>query len=207
MIDVKPTRSELLELKKKIALAKSGYKLLKRKRDGLIMEFFRLFNQSKKMIEEIESVYKHAKKKLILAETTEGATKLRSIAMLVPDFSEIKLTQKKLMGIHTYQIELEEKQESDIKKLIGVNIRVEEAVEAYRKLIIKFIKYSEVIYSLYRILDEIEKTKRKVNALEFRIISNLEEKLKFVAQRLEEMERENIFRLKRMKSKEKRNET
>ena len=204
MLDVKPTRSELLQLKKKIALAKSGYKLLKRKRDGLIVEFFRLLNQGKKMLEEIDSVYKDAKRKLILAETTEGAVKLRSIAMLVPDFSEIKISRKSLMGVSTYEIELEEKEKNLIRKLIGVNIRVEEAVEAYRKLIIKFMKYSEIIYSLYRILDEIEKTKRKVNALEFRVIPGLEEKLKFISQRLEEMERENIFRLKRMKSKEKR---
>ena len=204
MLDVKPTRSELLQLKKKIALAKSGYKLLKRKRDGLIVEFFRLLNQGKKMLEEIDSVYKDAKRKLILAETTEGAVRLRSIAMLVPDFSEIKISRKSLMGVSTYEIELEEKEKNLIRKLIGVNIRVEEAVEAYRKLIIKFMKYSEIIYSLYRILDEIEKTKRKVNALEFRVIPGLEEKLKFISQRLEEMERENIFRLKRMKSKEKR---
>lgn len=203
MLDVKPTRSELLQLKKKIALAKSGHRLLKKKRDGLIVEFFRLLNQGKKMLEEIDSIYKDAKRKLILAETTEGATKLRGISMLIPNFSEIKISRKSLMGVPTYEIEIEEDGKSVIKELIGVNIRVEEAVEAYRRLIIKFMKYSEVVYSLYRILDEIEKTKRKVNALEFKVIPELEEKVKFISQRLEEMERENVFRLKRMKKKEK----
>ena len=203
MLDVKPTRSELLQLKKKIALAKSGHRLLKKKRDGLIVEFFRLLNKGKEMLREIDSFYQDAKKKLVLAETTEGATKLRAISMLVPDFSEVKINRKSLMGVPTYEIEAKEEVASMIKELIGVNIRVEEAVEAYRELVVKFVKYSEVIYSLYRILDEIEKTKRKVNALEFRVIPQLEEKVKFISQRLEEMERENVFRLKRMKGKEK----
>ncbi len=203
MLDVKPTRSELLQLKKKIALAKSGHRLLKKKRDGLIVEFFRLLNKGKEMLREIDSFYQDAKKKLVLAETTEGATKLRAISMLVPDFSEVKINRKSLMGVPTYEIEAEKETANVIKELIGVNIRVEEAVEAYRELVVKFVKYSEVIYSLYRILDEIEKTKRKVNALEFRVIPQLEEKVKFISQRLEEMERENVFRLKRMKGKEK----
>ncbi len=200
-MDVKPTRSELLQLKKKIALAKSGYRLLKKKRDGLIVEFFRLLREGKSMLEEIESFHVRAKKKLALAEITEGATKLRAISLLVPDFSWVEIRRKNLMGISTYEIEVCEKEKSSLKKFLGVNVRVEEAVEAYRKLVRKFLKYSEIVYSLYRVLDEIEKTKRKVNALEFKIIPELEEKMKFVSQRLEEMERENVFRLKKMKGK------
>ncbi len=204
MLDVKPTRSELLQLKKKIALAKSGHRLLKKKRDGLIVEFFRLLKQGKNMLEEIEDFYIQAKKKLVLAETTEGATKLRAISLLVPDFSQVKIRKKSLMGVATYEMELSEGEKSSLKKFLGVNLRVEEAVEAYRELIKKFLKYSEIIYSLYRVLDEIEKTKRKVNALEFRIIPELEEKMKFISQRLEEMERENVFRLKKMKGKKRK---
>jgi V/A-type H+-transporting ATPase subunit D len=205
MLDVKPTRSELLQLKKKIALAKAGHRLLKKKRDGLIVEFFKLLKESKKMFEEIEEVYKDAQKKLILAELTEGATKLRSVSISLPPFPDLKIKRKNLMGITTYELQLEEEEEKvkDLVGIVSVNIRIEEAIEAYRKLIQKFIKYAEINFAIYRLVEEIEKTKRKVNALEFKIIPELEEAKKFVMQRLEEMERENIFRLKRMKGKKK----
>ncbi len=202
MIDVKPTRSELLQLKKKIALAKSGYRLLKKKRDGLIVEFFKMLERGKELLKEIESVYAEAREKLILAELTEGAKKLRAISLALPEIEGVEVKRKNLMGVSVCEFVLHEPEKEDvIKSLIGVNIRVEEAVVAYRKLVKKFIKYAEAINALYRLLEEIEKTKRKVNALEFKVIPELEEKMKFIAQRLEEMERENIFRLKRMKGK------
>ncbi len=202
MIDVKPTRSELLQLKKKIALAKSGHRLLKKKRDGLIVEFFKMLERGKELLKEIESVYAGAREKLILAELTEGAKKLRAASLALPEIEGLEVKRKNLMGVSVCEFVLHEPEKEDIiKSLIGVNIRVEEAVVAYRKLVKKFIKYAEAINALYRLLEEIEKTKRKVNALEFKVIPELEEKMKFIAQRLEEMERENIFRLKRMKGK------
>ncbi len=202
MIDVKPTRSELLQLKKKIALAKSGYRLLKKKRDGLIVEFFKMLERGKELLKEIESVYAEAREKLILAELTEGAKKLRAVSFALPEIEGVEVKRKNLMGVSVCEFVLHEPEKEDIlKSLIGVNIRVEEAVVAYRKLVKKFIRYAEAISALYRLLEEIEKTKRKVNALEFKVIPELEEKMKFIAQRLEEMERENVFRLKRMKGK------
>ncbi len=202
MIDIKPTRSELLQLKKKIALAKSGHRLLKKKRDGLIVEFFKMLEHGKELLKEIESVYAEAREKLILAELTEGAKKLRATSLALPEIEGVEVKRKNLMGVSVCEFILHEPEKEDIiKSLIGVNIRVEEAVVAYRKLVKKFIKYAEAISALYRLLEEIEKTKRKVNALEFKVIPELEEKMKFIAQRLEEMERENIFRLKRMKGK------
>ena len=198
MIDVKPTRSELFQLRKKIVLATSGHSLLKKKRDGLIVEFFKLLNEGKKMFGEIEGVHKDAKGKLILAEMTEGSTKLRATALSVSAFPGIDIRKENLMGVSICRMGVPHDAEDELG-VLGVNIRIEEAVESYRGLLKKFVKYAEINFSIYRMLEEIEKTKRKVNALEFKIIPELETAEKFIVQRLEEMERENVFRLKRMK--------
>lgn len=198
MNDIKPTRSELFQLRKKIALAKSGHSLLKKKRDGLIVEFFKLLNDGKKMFGEIDGVHKDAKTKLVLAEMTEGSTKLRATALSTSAFPAVDMRKENLMGVSICRMGVPHDDDSGPGTL-GVNIRIEEAIESYRGLLRKFVKYAEINFSIYRMLEEIEKTKRKVNALEFKIIPELEKAEKFIVQRLEEMERENVFRLKRMK--------
>jgi V/A-type H+-transporting ATPase subunit D len=85
--------------------------------------------------------------------------------------------------------------------IIGTSSRIDEAAEAYEALVEDIIYAGEVETTLRKLLDEIESTKRRVNALEFRIIPMLKEMAAFISFRLEEMERENIFRLKRIKVK------
>lgn len=204
MMDVKPTRSELLKLKKKIALAKSGHKLLKKKRDGLIIEFFNLLKEAKQTMEEVEQAYEKAIKRLAIVEMTEGATKLRSVAMAVERFPSIKFRLRNVMGVSVPTIEIMGEEKHFHERGLGIlstNARVDEASYYFQILIKVLVKYAEKVSAIYRILEEIEKTKRKVNALEFEIIPRLEESAEFINQRLKDMERENIFRLKRIKSK------
>ena len=84
--------------------------------------------------------------------------------------------------------------------LIGTSIRVDEAVHAFEKLSEMIILAAEGETTMKKILDEIESTKRRVNALEFKVIPNLEEIAKYISFRLEELERESIFGLKRIKN-------
>ena len=204
MLDVKPTRSELLKLKRRIALAKSGHRLLKKKRDGLIMEFFNILKEAKLAMEETQQAYDTAIRRLAIAEMSEGATKLRSISMAVVPFPGVRFRLKNVMGVSVPEIELVGEEKHFYERGLGIlstNARVDEAAYYYQLLIKALVKYAEKVSSLYRMLDEIEKTKRKVNALEFEVIPKLENASSFIYQRLEEMERENIFRLKRIKSK------
>ena len=83
--------------------------------------------------------------------------------------------------------------------LIGTSIRVDEAVHAFEKLSEMIILAAEGETTMKKLLDEIESTKRRVNALEFKVIPNLEEIAKYISFRLEELERESIFGLKRIK--------
>ena len=201
--DVKPTRSELLKLKKQIRLARIGYNLLKKKRDGLILEFFDILKKAKTLREELVNEYKVALEKINIARTLEGDLKVKSIAMAIKDIPNVKLTTKNIMGVKVPKIESSEIKKAFMARGYGIynSSAIDEAATAYEKVVEKTILAAEVETSMRKLLNEIEKTKRRVNALEFVVIPNLDKTKSFIQLRLEEMERENIFRMKRIKAK------
>lgn len=202
-LDIKPTRSELLKLKKQIKLAKSGYSLLKKKRDGLILEFFEILKRAKTLREDLANEYKTALGKINIARVLEGDLKVKSIALAIRDIPDVKLTTKNIMGVKVPKIESSEIQKAFMERGYGIynSSAIDEAAAAYEKVVEKIILAAEIETSMRKLLFEIERTKRRVNALEFVLIPNLEKIKSFIQLRLEEMERENIFRMKRIKAK------
>ena len=201
--DIKPTRSELLKLKKQIKLAKSGYSLLKKKRDGLILEFFEILKRAKSLREELVNEYRIAFEKINIARALEGDLKVKSIAMAIKDIPDISLATKNIMGVKVPKIGSSEIKKAFLERGYGIynSSAIDEAASAYEKVVEKIILAAEVETSMRKLLNEIEKTKRRVNALEFVVIPNLDKVKSFIKLRLEEMERENIFRMKRIKAK------
>ena len=200
--DVKPTRMELIETKRKIKLSKSGYKLLKMKRDGLIMEFFELLPKVKNLRSQLSELYSDAMEKLAIAVAADGKTALESAANCLNKAPEVELSSKNIMGGVVPSVEVtavEKSLEDRGYGLIGTSIRVDEAVHSFEKLSEMIILAAEGETTMKKLLDEIESTKRRVNALEFKVIPNLEEIAKYISFRLEELERESIFGLKRIK--------
>ncbi len=202
MVDVKPTRSELMKLKKRIKLAKSGYNLLKKKRDGLILEFFEVLKNAKTLRQELVGQYRAAQYKMNLARTLETDLKIRSMALAIRGAPTIELQTKNLMGVVVPKIEAKLTPKTMTERgygLMETTASIDEAAAAYESVVEKTIKAAEVETTMKRLLLEIEKTKRRVNALEFSVIPKLQQTEKFIKLRLEEMERENVFRLKRIK--------
>ena len=201
--DVKPTRSELLRIKKQIKLAKGGYSLLKKKRDGLILEFFEILKKAKTLRQELVDEYKIALEKINIARTLEGDLKVKSIAMAINVIPEVGLAAKNIMGVKVPKIESSDMKKEFMQRGYGIynSSAVDEAASAYEKVVEKIILAAEIETSMRKLLNEIEKTKRRVNGLEFVVIPNLDKQKAFIGLRLEEMERENIFRMKRIKAK------
>jgi len=202
--EIQPTRSELLEVTKKIKLTKNGHKILKLKRDGLILEFFKILDQAKDLRVEIAKRYKVAQERIAIANAVDGAIAVRSAAYALTSHPEIKLRSRNLMGVVVPDIKssrivapLDERGYG----IIGTSPRIDEATDAYEKLVETIVKAAELETTLKKLLDEIERTKRRVNALEFKVLPELEEIERFIRFRLEEMERDNTFRLKRIKGK------
>jgi V/A-type H+-transporting ATPase subunit D len=97
--DIKPTRSELINLKRKIQLSERGYKILKMKRDGLILEFFKILGNARDSRGELLSRYQHAVEMMALANTVEGAIGVKSAALSVKEVPQISLKSKNIMGV------------------------------------------------------------------------------------------------------------
>src|SRR5674536_23775 len=176
--DVKPTRSELLEIKKKISLSESGYNLLKMKRDGLILEFFDVLEKAKDASMDLANTYKIAKEKVDVAKMVEGVMEVYSAAFALKNKPEVALTSKSLMGVVVPKIEYTAINQSIDERgygIIGTSSAIDEAAAAYGELLEKVIRAAEVETAVKRLLMEIERIKRRVNALEFRVIPDLKE--------------------------------
>ncbi|WP_462271856.1 V-type ATP synthase subunit D [Methanohalophilus sp.] len=201
--DVKPTRSELIELKKKIKLSQSGHKLLKMKRDGLILEFFEILNKAKGVRNELDDAYDNATEKIGIAEAVEGRMVIKSTALALKDGPEISLESHNIMGVVVPKIEASSVHKTINKRgygILGTSSYIDETVDSYEILVDKIILAAEIETTMKRLLEDIEKTKRRVNALEFKVIPEMQEAMDFIRFRLDEMERENTFRLKRIKA-------
>lgn len=202
--EIQPTRSELLEVTKKIKLTRNGYKILKLKRDGLILEFFKILDQAKDLRMEIARRFKEAIEKIAIASAVDGVIAVRSASYALTGHPEIQLRSRNLMGVVVPNIKSSKIVAPLTERgygIIGTSPRIDEATDAFEKLVETIVKAAELETTMKKLLEEIERTKRRVNALEFRVLPELEEIERFIRFRLEEMERDNTFRLKRIKDK------
>ena len=202
--DITPTRSVLLDLKRRIKLSQSGHKILKMKRDGLIIEFFEVMEKARQMRAGVATDFEVAMKKITIARAIDGEVNVRSAAYALNKYPTVKLSSKSIMGMMVPKVEADSIHTDILNKGYGVldtSAYVEEAAASFEKLLETLIRAAEVETTMKKLLDESEKTKRRVNALEFKIIPDLKESERFVKFRLEEMERENTTRLKHIKKK------
>jgi V/A-type H+-transporting ATPase subunit D len=202
--DVKPTRSELISLKRKIQLSERGYKILKMKRDGLILEFFKVLKEAKDSRGALQERYARAVEAMALANTVEGAIGVKTAALSVKEVPQITLRSKNIMGVVVPLIEASKVKKSLIDRgygVLGTTPVIDESAEAFEDLVEAIIESAEVETTMKKLLDEIEKTKRRVNALEFKVIPELTDARDFIKMRLDEMEREELFRLKKIKAR------
>jgi V/A-type H+-transporting ATPase subunit D len=202
--DVTPTRSVLLDLKRRIKLSQSGHKILKMKRDGLILEFFEIMEKARQMRVGVASDFQLAMKKITIAKVVDGELAVKSAAYALKSHPEVDLSSKSIMGLMVPRVEANNIHTNLLQKGYGVietSAYIEDAAAAFEKLLITLIRAAEIETAMKKLLDEIEKTKRRVNALEFKIIPEFKESERFVKFRLEEMSREETTSLKHLKKK------
>ena len=203
-LDIKPTRSELIKLKGRIKQTKNGYKLLKMKRDGLFHEFRQLLANMIEAKREITEAFRLAKQRIDLANAIEGGLAVRAAAIANSAHPEVEVERRNIMGVVVPSVSGTNLKSTFAERgvgFIGSSPYIDEASDSFSELIEKMVTAAEMEATLKRLLEEIEATKRRVNALEFKVIPELEEAKVFIQLRLEEMEREETFRLKRFKNK------
>ena len=208
--DIKPTRKELMEIDDRIELSERGHDTLEQKRDGLIMEFMDILDQAKDVREQVDGNYEEAQRKLNMARAMEGDIAVRGAAAALDEHPEITIQSKNIMGVVVPQIESSRVKKSLDQRgygVMGTSARIDEAADAYEELLESVILAAEVETAMKEMLEEIETTKRRVNALEFKLLPELNEAKEYIEQKLEEQEREEIFRLKKIKAKKEEEES
>ena len=207
--DVKPTRKELMQIEDRIELSERGHDTLEKKRDGLIMEFMDILDQAQDVRSDLEANYGRAQQTINMARAMEGDVAVRGAAAALKEHPEITTESKNIMGVVVPQIESSKVRKSLDERgygVLGTSARIDEAAEAYEDLLESIILAAEVETAMKKMLTEIETTKRRVNALEFKLLPDLHENKAYIEQKLEEQEREEIFRLKKIKAKKEEEE-
>jgi V/A-type H+-transporting ATPase subunit D len=207
--DIKPTRKNLMEIEDRIDLSERGHDTLEQKRDGLIMEFMDILDQAQDVRADLEGDYQTAQKKINMARAMEGDIAVRGAAAALEEHPEITVESRNIMGVVVPQIESSKVRKSLDERgygILGTSARIDEAAEAYEELLESIVLAAEVETAMKKMLTEIETTKRRVNALEFKLLPELYEGKEYIDQKLEEQEREEIFRMKKVKAKKEEQE-
>jgi V/A-type H+-transporting ATPase subunit D len=200
----KPTRAVLIALRRRIKVAQTGHSLLKMKRDGLMIEFFEVLNRAKTVRKELVDSLIIAEQRLNMAKAIDGTVAIKSVAYALQNEPTIQLDSRNVMGVVVPKIAADSVQKKMYERgygIIGTSAAVDEAAEAYEKLMDKVILAAEVETAAIRLVEDIESTKRRVNGLEFKVIPDLKDTIRFIGFALEEMDRDNVVRLKKLKGK------
>ncbi len=203
--DVNPTRMELIKTKERIALAKKGHKLLKQKRDALILEFFKILKKAKDLRGELAQKMAKGYRSLAVAQLYHTVQQLEKVSLDLKKDIDLDIEVKNVMGVKipTINAEMEHKKFIRIPgySVAGTSAKIDNAVEDFDEILSMVIKLAETETAIKRLILEIEKTKRRVNALEYVLIPRLEDTKNMISFRLDEMERDSFVSLKSIKRK------
>ena len=199
---VNPTRMELLEIRKKLTLAEKGHKLLEEKRDALVERFFDLIEKRNNLSDEMDEQFEAAFLSLIQAQMIMGEKMVDDISRLTEDVGEISFENDNIMGVKIPKMNADGIK-TTIKPIYGffeTCSKLDDSQRKFNVLVSKLIQLADLEGGIKSLAVEIEKTKRRVNVLENTLIPKLYATWKYIEMQLEEREREDFFRRKRIKT-------
>ena len=203
VLNVNPTRMELTRLKKQLSTALRGHKLLKDKRDELMRQFLDMIRETKTLREEVEERLKSVNNDFVLASSVMSKEELDT-ALLAPKqevYLEASTRNVMSVDIPVYSSKTRTSEQSDIFSygFASTSFELDDAVSGLSDLLPKMLKLAEMEKSVKLMADEIEKTRRRVNALEHVMIPRYQETIHFISMKLEENERASRARLMKVK--------
>jgi V/A-type H+-transporting ATPase subunit D len=202
MEEIHVTRMELLEKKKQIQLAEQGADLLKKKRDALLIEFMSIMDLALQTSEELQRAAKEATYSIAIARAVDGTVALKAAGLAVEKKPFVDIKGTYVMGIPIPEVNKVSVKRTILGRewsMLGVSSRIDETAEKMENEIDIIVEVAAIETKLKRLGAEIQKTRRRVNALDYIVVPRLKEQVKFITQSLEERAREDIFRLKKVK--------
>jgi len=201
---INPTRMELTRLKKKLATAVKGHRLLKDKRDELMREFLDLVRVNMELRKKVETGIEGANRNFVLAKAGMSEEALRTAMMAPKQEVELVTKTKNVMSVEipVYDFKTRTADENDIYAYgyAFTSGDLDDAVDSLQSVFVDMLKLAEVEKSCQLMAAEIEKTRRRVNALEHVIIPETQEGIRYITMKLDENERSTQVRLMKVKN-------
>ena len=202
-VAVNPTRMELTRLKGKLRTAQRGHKLLKDKRDELMKQFLETVREVRSLRAEVEEDLMKVHGAFTVASALMSAQALEQALMYPKQSVELTMTFQNVMSVNVpiYDFQTKTKSDADIYPygFAATSGELDAAVDALGHVFRKMLKLAQIEKSAQLMAEEIEKTRRRVNALEYVKIPEMQENIKYITMKLEENERANTIRLMKVK--------
>lgn len=200
-LNVNPTRMELLKLKKRVKTATRGHKLLKEKRDGLMKAFMEVIREAKDLREKVEKDLGRAFKDFMFASASMRKEALNE-ALAVPNQKmSLEATTKNVMSVNIPKFKSKVEGDFLCYSLATTSAELDTSLETFSGVLEELMRLAEIEHSAYLLACEIEKTRRRVNALEHVMIPNMNETVKYITMKLSEQERAAITSIMAIKDK------
>ena len=197
-----PTKANLIKARENLAFSKSGYALLDKKRTVLIREAMTLVERANEIQKKVKEEFEDAYSTLEIANITLGVNNVSDVAMSIPKQEEFQILYRSVMGVEIPMVVYERDENKNPNySFFRTNSALDNAVKTLEDLKYLVYELAEIENAVYMISLEIMKTVKRANALEKIQIPRYEEAVKYISEVLEEKEREDFFRLKKVKSK------
>jgi V/A-type H+/Na+-transporting ATPase subunit D len=204
LINVNPTRMELTKLKKKLATAVRGHKLLKDKQDELVRQFIAIVKHNNELRTQVEENLDGTLKEFMLTRAVLGSEIVEEALSFPKESISLEITSKNVMSVNVPVMEFKRKLEDDPGSIYpygfaNTSPELDQVVGKLYSILPQLLELAEVEKSTQLMADEIEKTRRRVNALEYMTIPQLKETIKYIKMKLDENERGALIRLMKVK--------
>ncbi len=203
-LHVAPTRSNLLQIEESLKLAREGHEILSRKREVLTTELIHVAHDAAALQNQVWKLLEEAYRALEISRLTMGREHLEWAALSVRETIEVKVKLHGVMGVPLPSVESQALPPQMPYSLGDTTVTLDEAAGRFSRVLEDIPALAETMTAVWRLARELQKTQRRVNALQYIFIPQYEETLAFIESALEEREREETFRLKRLKSKTER---
>ena len=205
MLNVNPTRMELTKLKKRLVTSKRSHKLLKDKQDELMRQFINLIKYNNTLRKEVEAELEGSLKDFVMARAVMSSEFLEEAIACPKEHITVEVGEKNVMSVPVPVMNFKRELEGDEGSIFpygfaNTSSELDDAISKLYSILPKLLELAEVDKSGQLMADEIEKTRRRVNALEYMTIPQLKETIKYIRMKLDENERSATTRLMKVKS-------
>ncbi len=198
-IEVHATRMELLNLRRKLALAERGHKLLKDKEEALRRDLFILIREVQKLRKKVEEFLAQAVRYSMLARTRMEDEEIDAALLFTGQRTDITLGWERVLNVRVPHFEVKREGDPFAYGFAYTVPMLDLFLKALSEVMVEMVKLAELEKRLELVAMELQKTRRRVNVLEYRLIPELVGSLKYIKMKLDEMERSNLSRIMRIK--------